>query len=386
MLISGEYRDHIPRRLNTLRKLYFGNGVLFSALIIIEFVKFHTIPGVFFLLLLKTLAVSAIFLFVFIGKKFPVGVHILGLLYAFFAGFQVEILTGDEVPFNFDIFTLQTGLILISCIGLTGMNIFWSLISSIWVIFFYAATIFVKGQFGYSYFFLGVFLTVGILINGTIQDQYMVEKEMINLLNYWKNYSGQLLSDKLPKEFHMQNVTCMYVDVSGIFSYFYEKESLGKVKKTLIDFIKKFKEEKSNFEILELDENGHYWFYITENPAGTDSSYADPLADFSIKIRDFFEELCRQKALKFSLRIGMHSGKMTEYLYDSKNALLKVLRSESVFDKAKQMEAEGINGEIQVTNDTYILLKKNFSLTRRDMYSGKEPGEGFYILNRKKEV
>ncbi len=386
MIISGEYRDHIPRRLNTLRKMYFSNGVLLSVLCISEFIKFHTFSGILFILFLKILILGAIFLFVFTGKNLPTGIHTLGLLYTVFAGFQLDFLSPEEFPLNFEIFTLQTGLLLISCTALTGMNRFWSVVSIVWILFIYSATIFVKGQFGYSYLLLAVFIVIGISTNGIIQDQYLVEQDMISLVNYWKNYTSQLISDKLPKEFHIQNVTCMYVDVSGIFSYFYEKESLGQVKRTLIEFIKKFKEEKQNFEILELDETGHYWFYITENPAGTDSTYADPLAEFAIKIRDYFEELCKKRGLKFSLRIGMHSGKMTDYMYDPKNSLLKVFRSELVFERAKQMEKEGINGEIQVTNDTYMLLKKNFYLTRRDMYSGKEAEEGYYILNRKKEV
>lgn len=385
MIISGDYKDHIPRRLNTLRKMYFGNAVLFLSLLLADYIRFHGIGGIFFLLFLKFLAFIVILIFVFTGNKFPIGVHIVGILYSIFIGFQIEIFTGEDAPFDFELFTMQTGLILISTIGLTGMNLFWSAISAIWVLFIYAATIFIKGSFGYAYLLMLVFLVIGILINGTIQDQYQVEEDMIALLNYWKNYSSQLLSDKLPKEFHLQNATCMYVDVSGIFSYFYETESLGKVKKTLLELVKEFKQQKQNLEILEYDENGHYWFYITENPANSDPSYADPIAEFGIKIRNYFEELCKKNGLKFNLRIGMHSGKLTEYHFDSKNSLLKVFQSESIFERARQMEAEGVNGEIQVTNETYLLLKKNFYLTRRDMYSSREPEAGFYILNRKKE-
>ncbi|MCX7998642.1 MAG: adenylate/guanylate cyclase domain-containing protein [Leptospiraceae bacterium] len=365
--------------------MYLGNAVLFFTLLVADYIRFHGVSGVFFLLFLKFLALLLILVFVFSGNRFPVGVHVLGLLYSFFIGFQIEVFTGEQAPFDFELFTMQTGLILISVIGLTGMKLFWGAVASIWVLLVYAATIFVKGTFGYAYLIMLVFLVLGVLINGTIFDQYQVEEDMISLVNYWKNYTSQLLSDKLPKEFHLQNATCMYVDVSGIFSYFYETESLGKVKKTLLQFIKEFQSQKQNFEILEYDENGHYWFYITENPAGSDPTYADPIADFGIKIRDFFEELCKKNGLKFSLRIGMHSGKLTEYYFDAKNSLLKVFQSESIFEKARQMEAEGVNGEIQVTYETYLLLKKNFYLTRRDMYSTKEAESGYYILNRRKE-
>ena len=81
--------------------------------------------------------------------------------------------------------------------------------------------------------------------------------------------------------------------------------------------------------------------------------------------------------------MGLHSGKFTDYTYDEKNHLLKVFRPATVFNRAKQMEAEGMNGEIQTTHQTYTLLRNHYYLTRRDIVSEKTE---VYILNRKKEI
>lgn len=384
MILSDEYKDHIPRRIFTIRKMYLGNFLLFLLLTIVEFSRFGGISGMVPALIGKTIMGLTVVGFVFTGHKLPVGIHVAGLIMTGLLGFQVEVFTGEDYPFDFHEFTFKTGLIIIGIIGLTGMNIFYSLLGCIYALFIYTATLYTKGTFSYSFFFLIVFIIFGILINGIINDQYEVEKNMIRMINYWKDYSSQLLTDKLPKEFHLQNATCLYIDITGIFSYFYESQSLKMLKSSLLHFYQEFEKERKNFQIHHYDESGHYWFIIYENPANADSEYADPLALFAIKIRDYFNELCRKNNVAFTLRMGVHSGKFTDYKFEEKNQLLKVFRPASIFEKAKQMEAEGINGEIQTSHQTYMLLKKNFFLTRRDLSSQTSEDSGTYILNRPK--
>ncbi len=384
MILSDEYKDHIPRRIFTIRKMYLGNLFLLLLLIIVEFSRFSGIPGMIPVLIGKTIIGFAIIGFIFTGHKLPVGIHPAGLAMTFVLGFQVEVFTGEDFPFQFEEYTFKTGLILIGIIGFTGMNLFYSLLGSMYTLFVYVSTLYQKGAFSYSFFFLLIFLLFGIIVNGIINDQYEIEKEMIRLINYWKDYSSQLLTDKLPKEFHLQNATCLYIDITGIFSYFYESQSLKMLKSSLLHFYQEFEKDRKNFKIHHHDDSGHYWFVIYENPSNTDPEYADPLATFAIKTRDYFNELCRKNNVAFSLRMGIHSGKFTDYRFEEKNQLLKVFRPPSIFDRAKQMESEGVNGEIQTTHQTYLLLKRNFFLTRRDINSQSSEDSGVYILNRHK--
>ena len=183
MIISDEYKDHIPRRINTIRKLYLTNFILFLVLLIIEFTKFSNFSGMVTLLTAKAILGFAIIGYIFSGNKLPVGIHIFGFGMTFILGFQVEPFTGEDYFFNFDEFTFKTGLILIGIVGLTGMNIFYSLLGATGTLFIYMVGIYNKGGFSYSFFYLIVFLMFGIIINVIINDQYEIEKGMIRLIN-----------------------------------------------------------------------------------------------------------------------------------------------------------------------------------------------------------
>jgi hypothetical protein len=384
MIISGDYKEHFQRRLDTFKKLYLSNAILLFVVTLTEFYRLSYLPNIMLLIVFKTLVGIACIAYVF-SKNVSVGFHIVGGIYCFVAGLQADFFTDNNIPFQFELFTLQTGLLAFSCLAFTGMRLIYSILGAAWVILIYFWTFTAKQSFSYSYFYLTAFIFFGIVINGILQDNYDSEKEMVELINYYKDYSIQLLGNNLPRKYHLMNVTSLYVDVSGIFSYFYKDEKLGFVKGILKKLYGQFELERKNLKIDTNDEDrGFYSFLIYENPANTDANYAEPLAEFAILIRDYFEQLCRERNINFKLRMGMHSGKFVDYSYESKNSLLTVFKTIHVLETARKMENEGINGQIQTTSDTYSLLKKNFILIRRDISGGAETEQGVYILKEKR--
>ncbi|MDX1959367.1 MAG: adenylate/guanylate cyclase domain-containing protein [Leptospiraceae bacterium] len=383
MIISGDYKDHFQRRVDTFKKLYSANAVLMLIIILTEYYRLSFIPYVMLVLVFKTVVMIGIMGYIF-SKNSSIGFQVIGILYSAIAGMQADLFTDENTPFNFDLFTLQTGLLVISTLAFTGLSSLYGILGSIWVLVCYFITFISKVSFNYTYFYLAPFVFFGIILNGIIQDHYESEKEMVRLINYYKEYSIQLITNHLPKRFHVMNVTSLYVDISAIFSYYYKEQSLGLVKKILKDLYKEFEMDRKHFNIDTSDEDrGFYSFLVYENPAGTDMGYADALAEFAIRIRNSFEHLCKERNINFRLRMGMDSGKLVDYIYEDKNSLLTVFKSLKVMEKAREMEHEGMNGQIQVTSDSYALLKKNFVLVKRDI-SITEQDKSVYILKEKR--
>ncbi|HNI26978.1 MAG TPA: hypothetical protein PLJ29_11500 [Leptospiraceae bacterium] len=386
MIISGFYREHHERRLDTLRKFYIANGIILTAIIVSEFFRLSHIPGVRILLLFKMFMAVLTIGYVFIGSEIQrsTGTVIVGTLLAFTYCMMADFVGSENIPFNFDVFTLQVGLILLSCLGLSGMKLFYSILSTLPVLFVYGAVVYSRAEMHYSGLFLFIFIIVGIFISGTFHDHYSMEREMAELIDYWKRYSSDLISDKLPKEYHILNAAVLYVDLTGIFSHYYATQSLRDLKKIITVFIKKIESERSKLHVLATDEaKGIYSFLIYENPENTDPRFIEPLADFAVWARDFFQQICAERNLPYGSRMGMHTGKFTDYKYEPVNSLLRIFKSEAVFEKGQTAQRESVTDEIQVTHEVYLLLKERYVLVRRHNISGPEE-ESYYFLKGKK--
>lgn len=385
MIITGEYKEHIKRRVEALRKMYYASGLLFLFLIISEFIHYSHLPGFSFLLVIKFLFGMAPIVFVFFGSNFSGSINIIGVLFSIALGFQLEIWLPEYFPVQFDYFTYKTSIITVVALGLTGVSFFYSLGIIFYIQLIYFITIYSNGIFYFSYFFTILAIFIGLAINSIIHDQYKEEIKLIELIDYWKEYSSQLLSEKLPKDFHLQNTTALYMDITGIYNYYYANQSLKQFREVLRAFYTEFERRRLEDKIHKFDDSkGHFWFLVYENPSNTDGSYANILAEFAIDLKDYFNRHCREKGLDFQLRMGMHSGKYIDYFLDEKIALLRVYRPEDVFLKAQMMEKEGVNGEIQVSQPTYDLLKNRFLFSRRGYTPSDSPGGGVYILSGKK--
>jgi hypothetical protein len=381
MILSGDHKEYENRKALAFQKMYYANTILFLYFILGESISLSEYPGMVFLIFLKILWQAFVLYYVFSGTGFPNGINVLGILFSLANGFQLQVFAPDSANFNFHSFTYGTGLILFSALSLTGLNFFYSIMMILYIKIIYILTLYKYGEFQYTYFSLYVFIFIGITNSSLLLDFFSGEKKLSSIIEYWKNYSSKLMNDTLPKEFHLQNATTLYLDITGLYNYYSANKSLNTLKKLLSEFYKNFEKENPDTHLTKIDDSkGHFYFVVYENPASSDYSYAVYLANFAIQLRDVLDAHCIENKLDFSFRMGMNSGQYIDYEYDSKNAMVKIFKSDKIFYLAKEMESLGINKEIQTTHATYELLKHAFVLVKRN-YTNKEGVElGGYLL------
>ncbi len=234
----------------------------------------------------------------------------------------------------------------------------------------------------YYFITLLFFSSLGVGINFYLRKYFINQNLLIDKANFFKNYSEDLLKTQLPKTYYFQNICLLYFDITGIANYFRSKESLA----TLDSYLKLFFSETDKFREqnkIELHEDsGKYWFLALEHPASTNPEYADPIADLSIFLQTSFKKLCIENNLQFELRMGISSGKYIDYKTNSQK--LEIFYLNNAFNEAAEMEKFGINGEIQVTEETHKLLKHRFSFIKRGkvyLKSENEEPKEIYLLH-----
>ena len=373
------------RKLIAFQKMYYANAVLFLYFLLYEILIFSSYPNLLLLIFLKLLWVLSIIIYVFSSKIVPIGINLLGLLFSIGLGFQIQVFAPSGIDLNYNSFTYGTGVIILSIFCLTGMNIFYSLLSLFYIKVIYLITIYNYAQFQYTYFSLFLFIFLGITIGSIINDFFKTENYYTEIVNYWKDYSSNLILENLPKEYHIQNATSLFLDLTGIYNYYSANKNLKVLKDIMLNFYNSLESEINFKNINKFDDGkGHFWFVKYELPSNSDRTYAFSLADFGIKLRDLLDKHCNENNLDFSFRMGMDTGRYVDYSFDDINSVLKIFKSDELFLGAKEMESEGSNREIQVTQNTYDILKHNYLLTKRGFVNTENVQVNSYILQRRR--
>ncbi len=386
MILSGEHKEYENRKAIAFQKMYYANFILFLYLILGEIIYLSDYPGMIVLIFIKLIWQSFVLYYVFSGSGFPKGVQFLGILFTLASGFQLQVFAPSSAPFDFHSFTYGTGLLLFSALSLTGINFFSSILMVLYIKLIYVITLYKYGEFQYTYFSLYVFLFVGITNSSLILEFLNSEKKLSSIIEYWKNYSSKLTKETLPKEYHLQNATTLYMDITGLYNYYSANQNIKPLKNLLSNFYKDFESQNPSSPVTKMDDaKGHFYFAVYENPAKSDESYAHTLANFALQLRNLLETHCMENQLDFSFRMGMNSGKYIDYSFDSKNAVIKIFKSEEIFQAARDMESLGIHNEVQTTFATYELLKQKYHLIKRNFSDGEGEERIGFLLQGKKE-
>ncbi|NEP85046.1 MAG: adenylate/guanylate cyclase domain-containing protein, partial [Okeania sp. SIO3B3] len=111
--------------------------------------------------------------------------------------------------------------------------------------------------------------------------------------------------------------------------------------------------------------------------------HAEAVADMALDMLVAIERLSKQSIEPLNLRIGINTGPVVAGVIGSKKFSYD-LWGDSV-NLASRMEAKGIIGQIQVTEDTYNLLKDQYEFTERGPIEVKGKGEVMaYLLTGRK--
>jgi hypothetical protein len=228
-----------------------------------------------------------------------------------------------------------------------------------------------------------IFGLAGILstgINFYLDKFSSNQKKFEEQTYFWRNYSENLVKTNLDKTFYFQNICLLYFDISGMANYFRANQTLGNLDTFLKTIFVDIDEYCKSNKIDLHEEEGRYWFKVIEHPSNTNPEYADPLADLALFMQSRFKRVCSENRLNFELRMGMSSWKYIDYKVNAQK--LDIFYVNKAFNDAQELEKFGINGEIQVSEETHSLLKTRFLFVKRGSLNFTSDKEKIvYILN-----
>lgn len=211
--------------------------------------------------------------------------------------------------------------------------------------------------------YFGIILLLVAAASKALETYTTNQGILIDVKKYWYAYADNLDKNIIPITHNLRNIGVLYFDIAGLTDHLQEKKNL----KTSEDVLTKLFAEEAAFcakyGINVYQENQKYWRIIEENPAATNPEYLFPLAELSLFLQKAFKRICAENRVSFDLRMGMSCGKYVDYHAD--NQKVDIFFVNKAFEDSRVLEKHGVNGEIQVSQDVYNLLKDRFNLIKR---------------------
>jgi class 3 adenylate cyclase len=106
--------------------------------------------------------------------------------------------------------------------------------------------------------------------------------------------------------------------------------------------------------------------------------HVEVAAEFAMRMQDEVKRIENDKGGKFNVRIGIHTGSAVAGVIGTRKFAYDVWGD--TVNTASRMESHGIPGEIQVSYDTYQLLKDKFTFESRGPVDIKGKGKMYTYL------
>ena len=103
------------------------------------------------------------------------------------------------------------------------------------------------------------------------------------------------------------------------------------------------------------------------------NDHVEVAAEFAMRMQDEVKSIENDEGGAFNVRIGIHSGPAVAGVIGTKKFAYDVWGD--TVNTASRMESHGIPGEIQVSEDTYQLLKDKFTFVERGAVEIKGKGQ-----------
>ncbi len=235
--------------------------------------------------------------------------------------------------------------------------------------------------------FLIFFITISIMVLSMVYIYIIV-------LNKERARSESLLLNILPKSIAERlklgeksiadlypDVTVLFTDMVG-FTKFTESLEPSKLVKILNEYFSVFDRLTDKYGVEKIKTIGDAYFAVSGLP-DKNANHAHSIALFSLDLIKELKRLNSKLNINLNLRIGIHTGPviagvigMKKFTYDLWGDTVNI---------ASRMESHGVIGEIQISKNTYQLLKDNFIIEKRGIIpiKGKSDMEVFLLKGLK---
>ena len=210
----------------------------------------------------------------------------------------------------------------------------------------------------------------------TIELQDEKDKTEELLLNILPKETAEELkkNDKvIPRNYDL--ATVLFTDFKG-FTMIAEKLTPEELVQEIDYCFREFDMIISKYRIEKIKTIGDAYMCAAGLPK-EDKNNANEAVKAALEIRDFMEdhkEQCKKdNKLCFEIRIGLHTGKVVAGVVGIKKYAYDIWGD--TVNLAARMESSGEPGRVNISGDTYELIKKDFKCTHRGKIEAKNKGE-----------
>ena len=237
-----------------------------------------------------------------------------------------------------------------------------------------------------------------LYLEGSVKD--ITEKRQAEMnLRKQRQQSERLLLNILPQMIAQRlkqspglvaddfsEATVLFADIVG-FTEWASQISVSELVQVLNNIFSDFDLLAEELEVEKIKTIGDAYMAVSGVPIPVED-HAGKMAKMALEMQvaiSRFSRRSRNGNEPFRLRIGMHSGPVSagvvglrKFFYDLWGDTVNV---------ASRMESQGTPGRIQVTHETYLLLKDNFDLELRGEFQIKGKGnmKTYWLLGEKKQ-
>ena len=209
--------------------------------------------------------------------------------------------------------------------------------------------------------------------------QQQSESLLLNILP--KTIAEQLKQSTDAIAEHFDEVSILFSDIVG-FTPLSARLSPIDLVKLLNDMFSKFDKLAEKYQLEKIKTIGDAYMVAAGLPLRREN-HAQAIAEMALDMQDSIHQFCRDNREEFQIRIGIHSGPVVAGVIGKKKFIYD-LWGDTV-NVASRMESSGTPGKIQISSDTYELLKNRYIVEKRGQISVKGKGEmiTYWLVGRK---
>jgi len=231
-------------------------------------------------------------------------------------------------------------------------------------------------------------------LNAEVEDQRALIQKQHEQINIERQKSENLLLNILPQTVaqrlkenssviadQFKETTVLFTDIVG-FTKMSESLTPSEVVSFLNHIFSSFDDLVEEYKLEKIKTIGDAYMVAGGFPEPR-SDHVEAVANFALEIQKILKTIRTKKNRPISMRTGIHTGPAVAGVIGNKKFIYDVWGD--TVNTASRMESHGIDGEIQVSEDTYYQLKNNYILQKRGKIDVKGKGElTTYLLIGKK--